>query len=322
MNVPLFPKASRLGFGCASLGSRVGARAGLAALAESFEAGVNWFDLAPSYGDGRAEQIFAEFARTRRDDIHICTKFGFAPPRRARVASVIRPMARALIRHLPQLRGSIARGRGAPERLALTGEVIKAGVDASLRRLGVSHVEVLAFHDPSAADLLRDDVKRAAEDLIGSGKVLAIGVAGVAVAAKVALESALPLGCVQVADGLPGSQLADLRRSIGEALDSQFLITHSVFGASPSALLRERTAAQLVHLGYDGCFGEALAAASLDYALARNAGGVVLASMFAADHRHRNIARLTARRPPAGALAEVFEPLGWRVASAVEQDAG
>ena len=49
---PIAP--SRLGFGCASLGSRVAAADGLNALAAAFDAGVNWFDVAPAYGAGEA----------------------------------------------------------------------------------------------------------------------------------------------------------------------------------------------------------------------------------------------------------------------------
>src|SRR5262249_28655811 len=52
-------EASALGFGCASLGSRVSASHGLSALARAHEAGINWFDIAPAYGAGEAEAIFS-----------------------------------------------------------------------------------------------------------------------------------------------------------------------------------------------------------------------------------------------------------------------
>ena len=60
-------ESSCLGFGCASLGSRVAAAEGARALAAAFEQGVDWLDLAPAYGRGAAETIAADFIRGRRD---------------------------------------------------------------------------------------------------------------------------------------------------------------------------------------------------------------------------------------------------------------
>jgi len=76
------PAPSRLGFGCASLGSRVAAADGLNALAAAFDAGVNWFDVAPAYGAGEAETLLGRFLRGRRDRTFVVTKVGMAPPRR------------------------------------------------------------------------------------------------------------------------------------------------------------------------------------------------------------------------------------------------
>jgi aryl-alcohol dehydrogenase-like predicted oxidoreductase len=53
---------SSLGFGCASLGSRVSPVQSRAALEQAFDAGVTWYDVASSYGDGHAETIPGEFA--------------------------------------------------------------------------------------------------------------------------------------------------------------------------------------------------------------------------------------------------------------------
>ena len=77
-------ETSCLGFGCASLGSRVGEEAGLRALAAAHDAGVAWFDLAPLYGAGRAEEIAGRFLKGRpRDGVQICSKVGLAPGVRA-----------------------------------------------------------------------------------------------------------------------------------------------------------------------------------------------------------------------------------------------
>ena len=72
-------ETSCLGFGCASLGSRVGEAPGLRALDAAFDAGVTWLDLAPLYGGGRAEEIAGRFLKGRRDTVQVCSKVGLAP---------------------------------------------------------------------------------------------------------------------------------------------------------------------------------------------------------------------------------------------------
>ena len=69
-------ETSALGFGCAALGSRVGAEAGRRALEEAHAAGVTWFDLAPVYGGGAAEAIAGPFLQATRDRVQVATTAG------------------------------------------------------------------------------------------------------------------------------------------------------------------------------------------------------------------------------------------------------
>src|SRR5438105_10248388 len=73
-------EVSALGFGCASLGSRVSEAQGLRALGLAYERGVTWYDVAPPYGDGEAEGILGKFLAGRRERVAICTKFGIPRP--------------------------------------------------------------------------------------------------------------------------------------------------------------------------------------------------------------------------------------------------
>lgn len=79
-------KVSRLGFGGAVIGlpryltpedrddPAVKAEA-INALRRAVELGVTYFDVAPGYGDGRAERIYGEALETVRDRIVLATKF-------------------------------------------------------------------------------------------------------------------------------------------------------------------------------------------------------------------------------------------------------
>src|SRR5690349_10156669 len=70
---------TRLGFGCGSL-FRIPSRARrVQLLGAAYEAGIRHFDVAPMYGLGRAEAELGAFARARRSELTITTKFGIDP---------------------------------------------------------------------------------------------------------------------------------------------------------------------------------------------------------------------------------------------------
>lgn len=288
---PIFPKASRIGFGCASLGSRVSPKHGLAALAQAFENGVNWFDLAPSYGDGQAEVIFAQFARGRRDAIHVCTKCGIAPAAVGGVSAMLRPVARRVVRFFPSLRRTVAHARPAPTRLQLTAALIHSSLEASLKRLKTDYVDVLALHDPEDRDFADESVARALADILQSGKARAIGVAGTPENSLSALRSGLPVHHLQFADAPQVENLRHVKAAIGTSSNSLSLATHTVFGHGailPQRNMPDGLQQELALWGGEDrgvhSPSEALNVAALRYALAANLNGVVLLSMF--SHRH------------------------------------
>jgi aryl-alcohol dehydrogenase-like predicted oxidoreductase len=94
-------EVSAIGFGCASLGSRISAANGSRAIAHALDLGLTWFDVAPSYGDGQAESLLGSALRGRRDKVVICTKFGIAPAPVPLAARLIRPLARRAVAAFP-----------------------------------------------------------------------------------------------------------------------------------------------------------------------------------------------------------------------------
>lgn len=116
-------------------------------VAAALDAGVNFFDSAPLYGDnerdGISEQILGKALGSRLNDVIISTKFGrystdgAAPNFHARRA--------------------------------------RESVEGSLRRLGRERVDVLFFHSPFSADDIHDDVWGELDALRQEGKVGFIG---------------------------------------------------------------------------------------------------------------------------------------------------
>ena len=302
--------SSAIGFGCASLGSRVTAAEGLRALAEAFEAGVDWLDLAPAYGRGQAEEIASEFLRGRRDRLRICTKVGLAAPRNAgglkgRLLGAAMPLARSLIGAVPALRG-LARASGATanQKLPLTPELLTSSLEASLTRLGTDHVDLYALHNATPEEIARDEILRALEDLIAAGKTRSVAVAGDEAVAEAAVARGAPFGAVQLALPAPGTGAPVIGAATAAGLGA---LTHSVFGvegalATLDAALAE-PAARAEALALAGLEDPkaALARLLLARAFALNPSGVVLVSMFSARSRAANLALADASPDPAAA---------------------
>lgn len=302
----------RLGFGCASLGSRVGASAGLYALAAAREAGVGWFDVAPAYGAGEAERLLGDFLQGRRHNVRVTTKVGIAPPARLALMKAAYALGRPLVSSATSLRRAF---RTLPatrnRRVPLNAGLIERSIEASLRRLRIDHVDVFALHDPDPADVGRDEILRALERALERGQARAIGVAGTVDACLAAKTSGGRYSVLQMSV----EALASARSHFADG--PHRLVTHSVFGVNGGmlgrivcALKRRRDITfRLIELGYDTNVDLAAADLLLDYAFELNPDGIVLTSMFDARHRAANLLRAK-DRPTLQVVELVRELLG------------
>ena len=289
---------SVVGMGCASLGSRVGRREGLKALNRAFDAGVTWFDVAPSYGDSEAETILGEFVRDKRDKVQICTKVGIRPARTSFAMRVAKPIIRSAVGILPMVRKYVTRARPAATKLAITAEMIASSVDASLRRLGTDHVDVLALHGADLDEVMREDILAALERILSLGKAKTISIASSLEAGLLGVADSNIYGIVQVANNPFQPSLAQATERLPKGRPVTF-VTHSVYGAF-GALHRlcetigsNTTKLQMLRdEGYKGNTEEAATAFLADYALATNRAGITLFSMFKKKHLDFNLRRL------------------------------
>ncbi|SHF86380.1 Predicted oxidoreductase [Loktanella atrilutea] len=302
---------SCLGFGCASLGSRVSEALSVRALARAHAHGVRWFDVAPAYGAGAAEPILGAFLQGRRADVQICTKVGLLPPAQSAPVHLVRSLLRPAVALARPLRAAIRwSGTTANLRVPLTPDLLRNSLDRSLNRLRTDYVDVYALHNADPDDLKRDDILRTFEDLLASGKVRTVGVAADAAAARAALACGTPFGLVQFAQPQGADDLAAVVRAAGVGC-----VTHTVFGvagqlARLTARLKANDAlqARLVDAGYGGTPEEAAAALLMARALACNPAGVVLASMASERSLLRNLA--FANSPPDPAAIALCNAIG------------
>jgi aryl-alcohol dehydrogenase-like predicted oxidoreductase len=297
---------SVVGFGCASLGSRVSAKEGLIALERAYDKGVTWYDVAPPYGDGHAEGLLGRFLAGKRDQVAVCTKVGIKPPQVSPVMRFAKPLLRAALGVAPQLRRRVARGRPTSTRVKITPSEIASSVEASLRRLGVDHVDVLALHDPSPETVLNDEIAEAMEKIVQKGQAKVVGIAGDKSVGDQGIARLPTYRMVQHASAF-GEPKAEHLSSKGV-----FRVVHSVFGVAGSleALIQRidmdaELKRSLEALGLDGDSRALASKALLDYALANNMTGVVLTSMFKPAHMDFNCGR--AERAPRADIVPILD---------------
>lgn len=116
----------------------------LDALARAIDAGVNFFDTADVYGDGRAERLLALATRGREDAIHIATKF-------CRKGDVRDPQT-------------------------YSAKSVREYCEGSLRRLERETIDLYQVHCPPREIIEQGDVFRVLDELKQEGKIRHYGV--------------------------------------------------------------------------------------------------------------------------------------------------
>ena len=136
-------QVSSLCFGTMSFGKEANEAEAKRMFSACRELGINFFDCADGYSNGRAEEILGRLASSERDELVIASK-------------CFTPM------------GKDVNARGGNRRH------IALAVDASLKRLGTDRLDVLFMHRWDPVTPLEETL-RALEKLVSDGKVLYLG---------------------------------------------------------------------------------------------------------------------------------------------------
>jgi len=123
-------------------------------IGRALELGITFFDTGDTYAQGRNEELVGRaLARADRDAIQVSTKFGYV---------------------LDEGRRVHAEGERPHD---WSPEHARRALEASLRRLGVEHVDLLQLHNPRMDAIERDDLFAELEALRAEGKLRHYGVA-------------------------------------------------------------------------------------------------------------------------------------------------
>src|SRR5690242_2998953 len=134
-------EVSVVGLGCNNFGSRLDAAATERVVHAALDAGIDFFDTAELYGEGRSEEYLGRALHGLRQRVVIATKFGYktAPAHR----------------------------RGHPDN-------VRRAADASLARLGTDYIDLYQLHSPDQSIPIADTLG-ALDELVTQGKVREVG---------------------------------------------------------------------------------------------------------------------------------------------------
>jgi aryl-alcohol dehydrogenase-like predicted oxidoreductase len=140
-------KVSEVSFGAWAIGSSWGPvddRQSLAALHKAVDLGVNLFDTADVYGNGRSERLIGQLLRDRSETLYVATKAG-----------------RRLSPHVAEKYTPVA---------------LRKFVEESLKRLRVEALDLLQLHCPPTAVYYTPEVFEALDLMVKAGKLKNYGV--------------------------------------------------------------------------------------------------------------------------------------------------
>jgi len=140
-------QVSEIGLGCWAIGSEwgdVSKEDANEVLKTSLDNGVNFFDTADVYGDGRSEQFIGELLQSTSEKIYVATKSG-----------------RRLNPHKSD---------------GYNSQNIESFIDRSLKNLGVECIDLLQLHCPPSDVCSKKETYEMMDDIVKKGKILHYGV--------------------------------------------------------------------------------------------------------------------------------------------------
>lgn len=174
-------RVSRIGLGCGRLVGRSSLRESAKLVETALELGIRYFDVAPSYGMGTAEDVIGTVIGDSKE-IAIATKVGVPRPSYSAKANGIRRLVKPVLDRVRLLKTIAQRASMRSSQLSaerprydFSAAGIRASLEVSLQRLRRGSVDVFLAHEPHRLDL-REEVAAWFQSLRDEGLIAAFGV--------------------------------------------------------------------------------------------------------------------------------------------------
>jgi aryl-alcohol dehydrogenase-like predicted oxidoreductase len=179
---PLGRRLPQFGFGCGRLTGRSTLKQSARLIETALELGIRYFDVAPFYGMGTAEEVLGEVIGNSRDVV-IATKVGIARPAYSARTNLLRRFGKPVLDRVRFLK-TMARkayvrplppAAAVPPPFDFSRASITASLEESLRLLRRDAADVFLAHDPPES-AMTPQVAAAFQDVCAGGLAKSFGV--------------------------------------------------------------------------------------------------------------------------------------------------
>jgi aryl-alcohol dehydrogenase-like predicted oxidoreductase len=188
------PRVSAIGLGCLGLTLDHGTPEGIEALAtleRALDLGIDFFDTADGYGDGKSEQFLGAAFKGKRDRVFIATKFGNL------------------------------RAAGSDRKIDGRPEYVPKACEASMKRLGIDVIDLYYLHRVDPLVPIEDTIG-AMKKLVEQGKVRYLGLSEASPSTIRRAHATHPIAALQNEYSLwsrdPEGEVIDTCRELGIGL--------------------------------------------------------------------------------------------------------
>lgn len=174
-------RVSGLALGAAPIGSRTGRATSIRTLEAALDEGINFYDTAPSYGQGSSETIIGEAFRQKRDKVIIATKVGHSITPILQAAAQLKPLVRATLQKIPGVKKVIQRRvqdfvQSQTNTDNFDPDYILKSAEDSLRRMKTDYIDLLLLHSPPLSVIESGAAFDTLETLVQQGKIRYYGI--------------------------------------------------------------------------------------------------------------------------------------------------